>query len=94
VLLCFLFLTNFLFFLLAWVNSHLRKLGSNIEEIGTDFSDGIRLAQLLQVIAGDKVEKLNNKPTMRIHKIQNTGQCLKFISEKGVKLVGIAAEGM
>lgn len=76
----------------AWVNSHLRKLGSNIEEIGTDFSDGIKLAQLLEVIAGDKVEKLNKKPTMRIHKIQNTGQCLKFIADKGVKLVGIAPE--
>jgi Calponin homology (CH) domain len=75
------------------VNSHLRKVGANIEEIGTDFSDGIRLAQLLQVIAGDNVEKLNKKPTMRIHKIQNTGQCLKFIVDKGVKLVGIAPEG-
>lgn len=31
---------------------------------------------------------------MRIHKIQNTGMCLKFIAEKGVKLVGIGAEGM
>jgi actinin alpha len=76
----------------AWVNSHLRKLGSSIEDIGTDFSDGIKLAQLLEVIAGDKVEKLNKKPTMRIHKIQNTGQCLKFIADKGVKLVGIAPE--
>lgn len=71
----------------------MRKLGTHIEEISTDFSDGIKLAQLLQVIAGDKVEKLNAKPTMRIHKIQNTGQCLKFIQDKGVKLVGIAPEG-
>ncbi len=69
-------------------------MGSQIEEISTDFSDGIKLAQLLQVIAGDTVEKLNKKPTMRIHKIQNTGQCLKFIADKGVKLVGIGAEGM
>lgn len=76
----------------AWVNSHLRKVGTNIAEIDQDFSDGIRLAQLLQVIAGDKVEKLNHKPTMRIHKIQNTGQCLKFIADKGVKLVGVAPE--
>jgi actinin alpha len=78
----------------AWCNSHLRKVGTNIEEISTDFSDGIKLAQLLQVIAGDKVDKINHKPTMRIHKIQNTGVCLKFIADKGVKLVGIAPEGM
>lgn len=83
----------FFFSFAAWVNSHLRKVGTNIVEIDQDFSDGIRLAQLLQVIAGDKVEKLNSKPTMRIHKIQNTGQCLKFIADKGVKLVGIAPEG-
>jgi len=76
----------------AWVNSHLRKVGTSIEEISTDFSDGLKLGQLLQVISGDKVEKLNQKPSMRIHKIQNTGTCLKFIQEKGVKLVGVAPE--
>lgn len=76
----------------AWVNSHLRKVGTSIEEISTDFSDGIKLGQLLQVISGDKVEKLNQKPSMRIHKIQNTGACLKFIQDKGVKLVGVAPE--
>jgi actinin alpha len=76
----------------AWVNSHLRKVGTSIEEISTDFSDGLKLAQLLQVISGDKVEKLTQKPTLRIQKIQNTGACLKLIQDKGVKLVGIAPE--
>jgi len=76
----------------AWVNSHLRKAGSQIVEIGTDFQDGIRLAQLLNVIAEDKVEKINNNPKMRIHNIQNLNQCLSFIASKGVKLAGVGAE--
>jgi len=66
--------------------------GTSVTEMEIDFQDGIRLAQLLEVIAGEKVEKINLKPTMRIHKIQNTGACLKFIADKGVKLVGISAE--
>eukprot|EP01111_Echinosteliopsis_oligospora_P009179 TRINITY_DN264_c0_g1_i1.p1 TRINITY_DN264_c0_g1~~TRINITY_DN264_c0_g1_i1.p1 ORF type:complete len:882 (+),score=266.09 TRINITY_DN264_c0_g1_i1:86-2731(+) len=76
----------------AWCNSHLRKVGSQIVEIGKDFEDGLKLAQLLEVIADDKVEKINKNPKMRIQNIQNLGQCLNFIAGKGVKLAGIGAE--
>ncbi|EFA82688.1 alpha actinin [Heterostelium album PN500] len=76
----------------SWVNSHLRKLGSSIENIGTDFADGIKLAQLLEVISNDPVFKINKNPKLRIHNIQNIGLCLKHIEAHGVKLAGIGAE--
>ncbi|EAL72905.1 alpha actinin [Dictyostelium discoideum AX4] len=76
----------------AWCNSHLRKLGSSIEQIDTDFTDGIKLAQLLEVISNDPVFKVNKTPKLRIHNIQNVGLCLKHIESHGVKLVGIGAE--
>ncbi|KAN0027634.1 hypothetical protein ACTFIU_010605 [Dictyostelium citrinum] len=76
----------------AWCNSHLRKVGSSIEQIDTDFTDGIKLAQLLEVISNDPVFKVNKTPKLRIHNIQNVGLCLKHIESHGVKLVGIGAE--
>ncbi|EGC35011.1 hypothetical protein DICPUDRAFT_47922 [Dictyostelium purpureum] len=76
----------------AWCNSHLRKLGSNIEQIDSDFTDGIKLAQLLEVISNDPVFKVNKTPKLRIHSIQNVGLCLKHIEAHGVKLIGIGAE--
>jgi len=76
----------------AWCNSHLRKLGSSIETIETDFADGIKLSQLLEVISNDPVLKVNKAPKLRIHNIQNIGLCLKHIEDHGVKLIGIGAE--
>eukprot|EP01133_Synstelium_polycarpum_P006782 gene6782-7884_t len=76
----------------SWVNSHLRKVKANIENIEEDFVDGIRLAQLLEIISNDPVFKINKTPKLRIHNIQNIGLCLKHIEAHGVKLAGIGAE--
>lgn len=37
----------------AWCNSHLRKAGTQIENIDEDFRDGLKLMLLLEVISGD-----------------------------------------
>ncbi|GAM22206.1 hypothetical protein SAMD00019534_053810 [Acytostelium subglobosum LB1] len=76
----------------SWVNSHLRKVGQSIENIQTDFADGIKLASLLEIISNDPVFKINKTPKLRIHNIQNIGLCLKHIESHGVKLAGIGAE--
>ncbi|EGG22160.1 alpha actinin [Cavenderia fasciculata] len=76
----------------AWVNSHLKKVGSTIESIEEDLADGIKLAQLLEIISNDPVFKVNKTPKLRIHYIQNIGLCLKHIEAHQVKLAGIGAE--
>ncbi|OXB82686.1 UNVERIFIED_CONTAM: hypothetical protein H355_000384, partial [Colinus virginianus] len=38
----------------AWCNSHLRKAGTQIENIDEDFRDGLKLMLLLEVISGDR----------------------------------------
>ena len=77
----------------AWCNSHLRKLGIQIKEIDQDFRDGLSLLKLLEIISGEKIPPAEKKGKMRVHKIANVGQALNFIASKGVKLVGIGAEG-
>jgi hypothetical protein len=75
----------------AWCNSHLRKSGTQIEEINEDFRNGLKLMLLLEVISGEQLPK-PDRGKMRFHKIANVNKALDFIQSKGVKLVSIGAE--
>ena len=77
----------------AWVNSHLRKAGTQIENIEEDFRNGLKLMLLLEVISGETLPK-PDRGKMRFHKIANVNKALDFIACKGVKLVSIGAEGI
>jgi hypothetical protein len=80
------------------VNSHLRKRGKDslIENIQTDFCDGIKLIQFLEVISSknDWSRKVDKNPKLKIQKIQNVDLCMKFLKAEGVKLVAIQAENI
>ncbi|XP_041731569.1 alpha-actinin-4 isoform X6 [Coregonus clupeaformis] len=75
----------------AWCNSHLRKAGTQIENIEEDFRDGLKLMLLLEVISGERLPK-PERGKMRVHKINNVNKALDYIAGKGVKLVSIGAE--
>jgi Ca2+-binding EF-hand superfamily protein len=75
----------------AWCNSHLRKAGTSIEEIGQDYKNGLKLMLLLEVISGERLPR-PDRGKMRFHKIANVNKALDFIASKGVKLVSIGAE--
>uniref|UniRef100_A0A4X2L1T3 F-actin cross-linking protein n=1 Tax=Vombatus ursinus TaxID=29139 RepID=A0A4X2L1T3_VOMUR len=76
----------------AWCNSHLRKAGTQIENIEEDFRNGLKLMLLLEVISGERLSK-PDRGKMRFHKIANVNKALDYIASKGVKLVSIGAEG-
>ena len=75
----------------AWCNSHLRKAGTQIDNIEEDFRNGLKLMLLLEVISGETLAK-PDRGKMRFHKIANVNKALDFIASKGVKLVSIGAE--
>jgi len=75
----------------AWCNSHLRKAGTQIEDIEHDFRNGLKLMLLLEVISGEQLPK-PDRGKMRFHKIANVNKALNFIASKGVKLISIGAE--
>ncbi|KAF6038545.1 hypothetical protein EB796_003142 [Bugula neritina] len=75
----------------AWCNSHLRKAGTNIENIDEDFRNGLKLMLLLEVISGEVLPR-PERGKMRVHKIANVNKALAFIESKGVRLVSIGAE--
>ena len=68
-------------------------MGAQIEEINEDFSDGLKLMLLLEVISGERLPK-PERGRLRFHKISNVNKALDFVVGKGVKLVSIGAEGM
>lgn len=75
----------------AWCNSHLRKAGTQIENIEEDFRNGLKLMLLLEVISGEQLPK-PDRGKMRIHKLSNVNKALQFIESKGVRLVSIGSE--
>ncbi|NWT40597.1 ACTN2 protein, partial [Chroicocephalus maculipennis] len=77
----------------AWCNSHLRKAGTQIENIEEDFRNGLKLMLLLEVISGERLPK-PDRGKMRFHKIANVNKALDYIASKGVKLVSIGAEAL
>lgn len=84
-----------------WINQHLSQRSMEIDDLYHDLSDGVKLINLLEIIAGEQVcayiytsisRAYNKKPKMRIHMLENVGQALKFMTEsKKIRLVNIGS---
>ena len=72
-----------------WVNEHLRQAGTSINDLETDFSNGLKLIALLEVLSGKKMPKHNKQPTFRSQELENVSIALKFLETEGVHLVNI-----
>jgi len=72
-----------------WVNEHLRQANTSINDLETDFSNGLKLIALLEVLSGKKMPRHNKKPTFRSQKLENVSIALNFLEAEGVTLVNI-----
>ena len=60
----------------AWVNSHLKREGMAVEDLSKDFSDGVRLIKLIEIISEDTLGKYKLKPVRRPHAVHTgAGVC-------------------
>ncbi|XP_016415827.1 LOW QUALITY PROTEIN: neuron navigator 2-like [Sinocyclocheilus rhinocerous] len=77
-----------------WANHYLAKSGHKrlIKDLQQDVSDGVLLAEIIQVIANEKIEDINGCPKSRSQMIENIDACLSFLAAKGVNLQGLSAE--
>lgn len=77
-----------------WCNFCFMTAGRDvkIENLETDFENGIKLIQLVEVLTGEQLEKYNEKPRLRIQKANNLNIALKKIKDEGVN-VTCGAEG-
>ena len=73
-----------------WANEHLKTVNKAIADLETDFSDGLRLIALIEVLSGKKFKHVNKRPNFRTQKLENVTMTLKFLEEdEGIKIVNI-----
>ncbi|GAM24874.1 hypothetical protein SAMD00019534_080490 [Acytostelium subglobosum LB1] len=77
----------------GWINSHLQERSLAVHNLSTDFSDGVLLINLLEIISGKKVVRYVRHPKFLQHKIDNIVIALGFMEKVfGIKVVGINAK--
>uniref|UniRef100_A0A7S0JEU1 Calmodulin n=1 Tax=Calcidiscus leptoporus TaxID=127549 RepID=A0A7S0JEU1_9EUKA len=64
----------------AWVNLHLKEVKMQVDDLQTDFDDGIKLLRLVEVISEEELGKYNKNPVSKFQKIENLNIPLKFIN--------------
>lgn len=65
-------------------------MNKHIADLSTDFSDGIRLIALVEVLAGKKIGTYNKRPKVRAQKIENVNIAIQFLkNEEKVRIVNI-----
>ncbi len=73
-----------------WCNEHLKKKLLKIEDLNADFSDGVKLVVLLELLSQKKVGRYNKKARIHAQKMENNQLALDFITKtERIKLVNI-----
>ncbi len=73
-----------------WCNEHLKVQKMFIDDLAKDFSDGVRLVVLLEVLSQKKIGRYNKKPRVHAQKMENVEKALDFIMKKErIRLVNI-----
>ncbi|XP_060741830.1 neuron navigator 3 isoform X1 [Tachysurus vachellii] len=77
-----------------WANHYLAKSGHKrlIRDLQQDIADGVLLAEIIQVVANEKIADINGYPESRSQMIENIDACLGFLAAKGVNIKGLCAE--
>ncbi|XP_069479573.1 neuron navigator 2 isoform X7 [Ambystoma mexicanum] len=77
-----------------WANHYLAKSGHKrlIKDLQQDVTDGVLLAEIIQVVANERIEDINGCPKSRSQMIENIDTCLSFLAAKGINIQGLSAE--
>ncbi|XP_064198495.1 neuron navigator 3 isoform X3 [Anguilla rostrata] len=77
-----------------WANHYLAKSGCPrlIKDLTQDIADGVLLAEIIQIIANEKVEDINGCPRSQSQMIENVDACLSFLEARGVNVQGLSSE--
>ena len=72
-----------------WTNQHLKKANMTITDLETEFSDGLKLIALIEVLSHKEMPTYNKKPKIRMMKLENVSIALEFLDKEGVVLLSI-----
>uniref|UniRef100_A0A8C4R4Z0 Calponin-homology (CH) domain-containing protein n=1 Tax=Eptatretus burgeri TaxID=7764 RepID=A0A8C4R4Z0_EPTBU len=78
-----------------WCNEHLKVVDKRIRDLQKDFSDGLRLIALLEVLSQKKMyRKYHGRPTFRQMQLENVSVALEFLEKENIKLVSIDSKAI
>lgn len=67
-----------------WCNEILKRENQKIEDLAEDFSDGVLLITLLEVLSNKKAGQFNKKPQIHAQREENVQLSLDFIKREGI----------
>jgi Ca2+-binding EF-hand superfamily protein len=68
---------------IKWINHHLKKdkeTKLRVEDLKTDFADGIKLIKLIELISEEDLGRYNKKPISKFQKVENLNVPLAYIN--------------
>jgi filamin len=72
-----------------WCNTYLVERMLKVDNLQTDFADGVLLINLLEIISSKQFPKYNKNPKIQMQKLENLTFALDFLASEGIKLVSI-----
>ncbi|XP_048824094.1 dixin isoform X3 [Lagopus muta] len=72
----------------AWVNSQLKKKPTikPVQDLRQDLRDGVILASLIEIVAGEKLNGVQVNPTSQQEMRENVEQVLQFVASKKIRM--------
>ncbi|XP_029878401.1 dixin isoform X2 [Aquila chrysaetos chrysaetos] len=72
----------------AWVNSQLKKKPTikPVQDLRQDLRDGVILALLIEIVAGEKLNGIQVHPTSQQEKRENVEKVLQFVASKKIRM--------
>ena len=73
-----------------WVSQRLKVKHLSVNDLSTDFADGVLLYSLMGILSQKDLGKYNARPRIQVQKMENLQKVLKFIeNEEKIRLVNI-----
>uniref|UniRef100_H3C9U0 Filamin C n=1 Tax=Tetraodon nigroviridis TaxID=99883 RepID=H3C9U0_TETNG len=78
-----------------WCNEHLKCVNKTISDLQREFTDGLKLISLLEVLSQKKMyRKYHTRPNFRQMKLENVSVALEFLERERIKLVSIDSKAI
>jgi len=74
-----------------WVNINLTQVKSTISQLESDFKNGTRLAQLIEILQKKTIGKWNKEPKRQMQELENLNMAITAIQKDNVKIVNIGS---
>jgi len=75
-----------------WARAVLSKNQISLDNIDTDFKDGIKLLQLLEIVSGESLGKFDKTVKHKVNMLSNVNMVMEFLKSRGIKHIPFPAD--